>query len=109
MGRKPKTQTVETPKRGRPRKHKRANGYHYINGAQVLFSDNVEALQKEVIKLNEWCLEWRKKYEDEQAKRLVLQEDCIELEELNDIGEKKIYALLGVINYLEDKLEEDKE
>lgn len=102
MGRKPKTQTVETPKRGRPRKHKRANGYHYINGAQVLFSDNVEALQKEVIKLNEWCLEWRTKYEE-------ANEHATELEDLNDIADKKIYALLGVINYLEGKLEGDEE
>lgn len=99
MGRKPKTQTVATPKRGRPRKQK-PNGYHYINGAQVLFSDNVEALQKEVIKLNEWCLEWRKKYEE-------ANEHANELEDLNDIADKKIYALLGVINYLEDKLEEE--
>ena len=43
-------------------KIKRTEDYHkYINGAHVLFSKNVETLQAEVIKLNDWCVQWRAK------------------------------------------------
>ena len=43
-------------------KKERTEDYHkYINGAHVLFSKNVETLQAEVIKLNDWCVQWRAK------------------------------------------------
>ena len=43
-------------------KIKRTEDYHkYINGAHVLFSKNVETLQAEVIKLNDWCVQWSAK------------------------------------------------
>lgn len=41
------------------RKSDRKEDYHkYINGAHVLFSKNIDTLQAEVIKLNEWCVQW---------------------------------------------------
>ena len=104
MGRKPKTQTVATPKRGRPRKQK-PNGYHYINGAQVLFSDNVEALQNEVIKLNEWCLEWSAKHQLANEK---YEQMCDHANHLNSQYNQACTEVIGshaIIKYLESRLE----
>lgn len=101
MGRKPKTQVVEAPKRGRPRKEKRANGYHDINGAKVLFSDSVEALQKEVIKLNEWCLMWREKV-------TATENVCDSLREAYDRAKVEVIGSHAIINFLDAKLGEKK-
>lgn len=72
------------------------NKYKNIDGAQVLFSKDVEKLQAEVIKLNEWCIEWRDK--------------CIALEDMNtklkndNEYKTKYFDAVAVVRYLEDKL-----
>jgi len=52
--------------------------------------NTVKNLENEVIKLNDWCLEWRKKYE--------------ELEKVKDLINEKYLDAKAVIAYLENKL-----
>lgn len=68
-------------KRGRPAKTititasgaSTKDDYEYINGAQVLRSTDVKKLQAEVVKLNDWCIEWRKKYDELKNDLLLVQ------------------------------------
>jgi hypothetical protein len=50
----------------------------------------IKNLEKEVVQLNDWCLDWRKKYE--------------ELEKVKDLINEKYLDAKAVIAYLENKL-----
>lgn len=78
-------------KRGRPTKTvDTKNDYEYVNGAQVLRSTDIKKLQAEVVKLNDWCLEWRKKYDELKDELLMV---------------RSAYAEgRAVIRYLESKI-----
>jgi predicted ArsR family transcriptional regulator len=53
-------------------------------------NNTIKNLENEVIKLNDWCLEWRKKYE--------------EMEKVKDLINEKYLDAKAVIVYLESKL-----
>lgn len=63
----------------------------------VPFEQRVENLEEEIVRLNDWCLEWRRKCEALRDENEKLRED----------GSYKQYALdaLAVIAYLERKLD----
>jgi predicted RNase H-like nuclease (RuvC/YqgF family) len=63
----------------------------------VPFEQRVENLEEEIVRLNDWCLEWRRKCEALRDENEKLRED----------GRYKQYALdaLAVIAYLERKLD----
>lgn len=68
--------------------------HEYVNGAQVLISKDVEKLQAEVFKLNDWCLQWSSKVKETEAKYA---EEVSRLKYM--VCDKD-----AVIAYLEDKL-----
>jgi hypothetical protein len=63
----------------------------------VPFAKNVENLEEEIVRLNDWCLQWRRKCEDLR----------VENEELKarDSYELKYIGTLAIIAYLEERLD----
>lgn len=84
-----------TKKARKPRK--RTFTYKATGMGGVPFAKNVENLEEEIVRLNDWCLQWRRKCEDLREENEKLRED----------GGYKQYALdaLAVIAYLERKLD----
>jgi hypothetical protein len=63
-----------------------------------------KALKDEIAENNkheQWCLEWRKKYDDLDARCEALEKDKINLNNVMFVKELK---LRGIIDYLEDKI-----
>lgn len=85
-----------TPVNKTKRKYtKRQVDHHeYVNGAQVLISNDINKLQAEVFKLNDWCLQWSSKVKETEAKYA---EEVSRLKYM--VCDKD-----AVISYLEDKL-----
>lgn len=73
---------------------RQADRHEYVNGAQVLISNDVNKLQAEVFKLNDWCLQWSSKVKETEAKYA---EEVSRLKYM--VCDKD-----AVISYLEDKL-----
>jgi len=73
---------------------RQADRHEYVNGAQVLISNDINKLQAEVFKLNDWCLQWSSKVKETEAKYA---EEVSRLKYM--VCDKD-----AVISYLEDKL-----
>jgi predicted RNase H-like nuclease (RuvC/YqgF family) len=84
-----------TKKARKPRK--KIFTYKATGMGGVPFTKNVENLEEEIVRLNDWCLQWRRKCEELRDENEKLRED----------GRYKQYALdaLAVIAYLERKLD----
>jgi len=92
------TPVNKTKRKYTKRVDNQADHHKNINGAQVLISKNVDKLQAEVFKLNDWCLQWRQKVVDAETLAEAKYKD--EISRLSYMVCDKD----AVIAYLEDKL-----
>lgn len=87
-----------TPVNKTKRKYTKRDRHEYVNGAQVLISKDVEKLQAEVFKLNDWCIQWSSKVKETEARA--------EAKYAEEISRLK-YMICdkdAVIDYLEEKI-----
>jgi len=87
-----------TPVNKTKRTYTKRDRHEYINGAQVLISKDVDKLQAEVFKLNDWCIQWSNKVRE--ADKVA---DAKYREEISRL-KYMICDKDAVIAYLEDKL-----
>jgi len=84
-----------TKKARKPRK--KTFTYKATGMGGVPFAKNVENLEEEIVRLNDWCLQWRRKCEE-------LRDENEKLK-ARDSYELKYIGTLAIIAYLEERLD----